>query len=332
MLYEQSFQGVSIRGIQVCRLDSRLHYTDPIFDSHTHGIDDEALDILVDIEKIYGIERAILICHSLVIKEYAERTYPSRFVFAKYFSGASRFGQGVEPLLKEIYSLKEEGYHLAKMQSAPMMRGRANAGPDDLRMDEDEMARFFGAMKDEDIPFMLHLSDPDTYYASKYTDKKHYSTKERDLQELEGVQTRHADMKLQIAHFGAQPEIQRLDNLARWFDTYSNFNIDTSSARWVSRELSKNTEIAREFIIKYADRLHFGTDCVAFTDDRSYYDGRHLALRLLFETDIRQEPLPFTDTDTITTGGTFINGLNLPESVLRKIYWENVNRFFSDYL
>jgi len=315
----------------VCRLDSRLHYKEPIFDTHTHGIDDEALDILVDIEKIYGIERTVLICHSLNIKQYAEETYPGRFVFAKYFSGAARFGQGVEPLLKEIATLKEEGYHLAKMQSAPMMRGRAGAGPNELRMDEDEMARFFGAMKDIDVPFMLHLSDPDTYYAAKYTDKNHYSTKERDLQELEGVLSRHGDMKLQIAHFGAQSEIHRLENLASWFDTYSNFNIDTSSARWVSRELSKDPKIARDFIVKYADRIHFGTDCVSYTDDRSYYDGRHLALRLLFETDVRNVPLPFTDADTVHTGGTKINGLNLPTSVLQKIYWENAHRFFKDY-
>ena len=314
------------------RLDARLSYNKPILDAHTHGIDTDALDILVNIEKHYGVEKAVLICHSLGIKKYAEETYPGRFIFAKYFSGALRFTHGVEPLLKEIATLKEEGYHIAKMQSAPMMRGRVGAGPDELRMDEDEMAHFFGALKDEGLMFLLHLSDPDTYYASKYTDSKHYSTKERDLQELEGVLSRHSDMSLQIAHFAAQPEIHRLDNLARWFDTYSNFNIDTSSARWMSRELSKDPETARNFIIKYQDRLHFGTDCVAFTDDVSYYDGRHLALRLLFETSVVHEPLPFVDADTIHLGGTFINGLNLPKSVLDKIYWNNASKFYEEFM
>lgn len=251
----------------------------------------------------FGIEKAILICHSLGIKEYADRKYPGRFLYAKYFSGAFRFVNGVEPLIKEIGTLKEEGYHLAKMQSAPIMRGRASVSQDYLRMDDDEMARFFGAMKDETIPFILHLSDPDTYYATKYTDKRYYSSKERDLQELEGVLSRHSDMKLQIAHFAAQPEIFRLANLARWFDTYLNFNIDTSSARWISRELSKDVEKARSFLIKYSKRFHFGTDCVAFSQDKAYYDGRYLALRLLFETDVRNEPLPFIDADTMNSGG-----------------------------
>jgi len=316
----------------VRKLDSRLDYTDPILDAHTHGIDTDALDILVEIQKNFGITKAVLICHSLGIKQYADETYPGRFIYAKYFSGSFRFAHGVEPLLKEVATLKEEGYHIAKMQSAPMMRGRASAGPDDLRMDEDEMAPFFGAMKDEDLSFILHLSDPDTYYATKYTDKTHFSSKERDLQELEGVLSRHSSMKLQIAHFAAQPEIHRLENLARWLDTYSNFNIDTSSARWMSRELSKDPQKAREFIIKYANRLHFGTDCVGYNPERSYYEGRYLALRLLFETNVRNVPLPFSDADTANIGGTYINGLNLPKSVLDKIYWKNATRFFSEFL
>ncbi|MDH4213480.1 MAG: amidohydrolase [Candidatus Thorarchaeota archaeon] len=313
------------------RLDTRLKYHEPILDAHTHGITDDGLDLLVDVQRKFGIHQAVLICHSLDIKNYAERTYPGRFIFAKYFSGSFRFTEGVRPMLKEIATLKAEGYHCAKMQSAPVMRGRSSASPDTLRMDSDEMACFFDALGEEDIPFILHLSDPDTYYASRYTDQRYYSTKEQDLSELEGVLRKYPNIKFQIAHFAAQPEIHRLDNLARWFDTYSNFNVDTSSARWLSRELSKDPKKARNFFVKYSNRMHFGTDCVAFTPERDYYEGRHLALRLLFETDIRNEPLPFTDTDTVNSGGTYINGLNLPKSVLDNIYWKNSHTFFSDF-
>jgi len=309
-----------------------LTYNDPIFDAHIHVVDTDALDMLVDIGEGFGVKESLLICHSLEAKKYAEEKYPGRFIFAKYFSGSMRFGDGLESILKEIGTLRDEGYHLAKMQSAPVMRGRASATLEELRMDDDDMARMFDAMKDEGIPFLLHLSDPDTYYASRYTDTSVYTSKERDLRELEGVLKRHGSMKLQIAHFGAQSEIHRLDNLARWFDTYPNFNIDTSSARWVSRELSKDPKKAREFIIKYQDRIVFGTDCVTWRPERDYYEGRYLALRLLLETAVKHEPLPFIDADTVDTGGTFINGLDLPQSVLRKIYWDNVHQFFSEYI
>jgi len=316
---------------QVQELDSRLEYKDLIFDAHTHGIDENGLDSLVEVEAEFGIGQALLICHSLKIKNYAERAYPGRFIYAKYFSGSSRFTEGVGPMLKEVAALKGEGYHLAKMQSAPMMRGRASADLELLRMDTDEMASFFDALKDEDILLMLHLSDPDTYYATNYADQHYYSSKERDLDELEGVLSRYPNQRFQIAHFAAQPEVYRLENLARWFDSYPNFNVDTGSARWMARELGKDPRKARRFLIKYSDRLHFGTDCVAFTPERRYYEGRHLALRLLFETRARNEPLPFPDPDTAETGGTFINGLALPNSVLKRIYWENAERFYSDY-
>ena len=278
------------------------------------------------------MQKSLLICHSLEAKKYAEEKYLGRFIFAKYFSGSMRFTSGVDYLIKEIGTLREEGYHLAKMQSAPVMRGRTSASPEHLRMDDDDMAPFFEAMKDEDIPFLLHLSDPDTYYAARYTDPKYFTSKERDLNELEGVLKRHGSMKLQFAHFAAQPEIHRLENLARWFDTYPNFNIDTSSARWMSRELSKDPKRAREFFIKYQNRIIFGTDCVSWAPDRDYFEGRYLALRLLFETAEERIPLPFTDSDTVNSGGTFINGLNLPKNVLQKIYWDNIHNFFSEYL
>jgi predicted TIM-barrel fold metal-dependent hydrolase len=309
-------------------LNSDFTYSESIFDAHTHGIDPDSLDLLVSIQEKYGIRKAVLICHSPALMEYARSTYPGRFIFAKYFSGTMRFTEGPYNLAREILSAPEEGYDLVKMQSAPVMRARAKADPGELRLDGDEMVPMFEAIIDADIPFILHLSDPDTYYASRYTDTDYFGTKERDLEELEGVISRYPAIKFQIAHFAAQPEIHRLDNLSRWFVSYKNFNIDTSSARWMSRELSKDVQRAGEFLTKHSDRIQFGTDCVAFTDDSSYYDGRHLSLRLLLESSVRNVPLPFQDADTVNSGGTRINGLELKEDVLQKIYWHNACQFF----
>ncbi len=295
-------------------------------------MDTEALDVLVEIGETFGVRESLLICHSLDAKEYAQHKYPGRFIFAKYFSGAMRFSNGLEQILDGIASLRDEGYHLAKIQSAPIMRGRASASRNELRLDEDEMAIMFDALSDDGVPLLLHLSDPDTYYATRYTDTSIYSSKERDLQELEGVLRRHRSINFQLAHFAAQPEIHRLDNLARWFETYSNFCIDTSSARWVSRELGKDPKKARDFFIKYQDRIVFGSDCVTWRPERDYYEGRYLALRLLLESSVEHRPLPFPDADTVDSGGTFINGLHLPKEVLRKIYWQNAKDFYAEYV
>jgi len=303
-------------------------YDGPIFDTHTHAVDNESLDLMVRIQKKVGVERAVLICHSPGAMRYAKREYPGRFVYAKYFPGVQRFTDGVDVIVKEIRNLKEDGYDLAKMQSAPVMRARAKADPDELRLNEDAMSPIFEALRDEAVPFILHLSDPDTYYSTRYSDSEFFGSKERDLDELEGVISRHSEVKFQIAHFASQPEIYRLDNLGRWLECYPNFNLDTSSARWMCRELGKDTKRASEFMTKYSNRIHFGTDCVAYTDDVTYYEGRYSALRLLFESDVRGMPLPFQDADTINSGGTHINGLSLEETVLKQIYWDNPVDFF----
>jgi hypothetical protein len=97
----------------------------------------------------------------------------------------------------------------------------------------------------------------------------------------------------------------------------------------MARELSKDTKKAREFIIKYSDRILFGTDLSSNRNTREDFYGRYVAQRILWETKEHNIPLPFIDADTKNTGGTFINGLDLPLSVLKKLYWENANRIYS---
>ncbi|MHA2117169.1 MAG: amidohydrolase family protein [Candidatus Thorarchaeota archaeon] len=311
-----------------------LNYEGPIFDAHTHAVDKGSLNLLVQIGQQHGVERTLLIPHTQRVRRYAEKKYPGRFIFAKYFSGSKIFKKGATVLAREIEGLLDEGYQIAKSQSAPVMRRGVKAGADRVRLGDESFDPIFAVLADNDIPFLLHMSDPDTYYASKYANRHVYNTKEEDLKELEAVVARHADVRFQLAHFAAQPEMDRLSNLARWLDSYPNFNVDTASARWMVRELSRNPERSREFLIKYQDRVVFGTDCIALFrfkwrfGSKNYYDRRYLALRLLLESDVRGMPLPFKDKDTMNTGGTLINGLSLPNRVLRKIYWENAVRFY----
>jgi hypothetical protein len=97
----------------------------------------------------------------------------------------------------------------------------------------------------------------------------------------------------------------------------------------MARELSKDTKKAREFIIKYSNRILFGTDLSSNRNTREDFSGRYVAQRILWETNEQNIPLPFIDADTKDTGGTFINGLDLPHSILKKFYWENANRIYS---
>ena len=283
---------------------------------------------MIAIEDDFGVSTQIGIVHDEGGFHAAKERYPQRFIFAKYLSLRDIARYNVQPVLDEISKLRDQGYALAKSWFGPRWSDYIEGVPRDFRINHPKLDPVFQALEDDDIPLIIHMGDPDTYYASHYRDSEKYGTKEEHLSQLEDVLSRHPKLKFQIPHFGSQPEIHRLPDLSRWMDEFPNFVVDTSSSRWMARELSKDTGKARDFMLKYSDRVLFGTDLFAGRGDRDYFSGRYVAQRILWETDERDTPLPFPDADTEDTGGTFINGLDLPLSVLGKLYWKNANRIY----
>jgi hypothetical protein len=305
-------------------------YTGPIFDAHTHIGAIEDISRMIAIEDNFGVSKQIGIVHTFERFQAAREKYPERIIYAKYLSMSDIAKYNVEPVLDEISKLLDQGYSLAKSWFGPRWRDYIEDFPHDFRINHPRLEPIFQALEDNGIPLIIHVGDPDTYYASRYKNSEKYGTKEEHLKELEEVLTRHPKLIFQIPHFGSQPEIHRLPYLSRWMDEFPNVVIDTASSRWMARELSEDTEKAREFIQKYSDRILFGTDLSSNRNNRKDFSGRYIAQRILFETNERKTPLPFPDPDTQDQGGTFINGLNLPLPVLRKMYWENANRIYME--
>ncbi len=303
-------------------------YTGPIFDAHTHIGSIENTSKMIAIEDDYSVLKQIAIVHDEEGFQQAKEQYPGRFVFAKYLSLRDIAQYNVEPVLSEISKLLDQGYSIAKSWFGPRWRDFIKNVPKDFRINHPKLDPIYEALEDNDIPLIIHIADPDTYYASQYRDSEKYGLKDDHLQELEDVISRHNKLRVQVPHLGAQPEIHRLPDLSRWMDKYPNVVLDTASSRWMARELSKDQKKAREFMLMYSDRVLFGTDISGGRGERDYFSGRYLAQRILWETDERDTPLPIPDADTVNTGGTFINGLDLPLDVLRKLYWENANRIY----
>lgn len=282
---------------------------------------------MISIEEEYGVTKQIGIVHDEAGFQAAKKLYPDKFVFAKYLSQKDIAKYNIEPVLTQISKIRDEGYSLAKAWFGPRWRDWYNVSSD-FRLNDLRLEPIFQELEDKEIPFLLHVSDPDTYYASQYHDSEKYGTKNRHLEELEDILSRHPKLRFQIPHFGAQPEITRLPKLTHWMKEYPNLMLDTASSRWMARELSKDAEKSKEFLLRFADRIMFGTDIFSDKEDRDFYAGRYDAQRILWETSERNVPLPFPDDDTKDTGGTFINGLDLPLPILRKLYWENANRLY----
>jgi predicted TIM-barrel fold metal-dependent hydrolase len=115
-----------------------------------------------------------------------------------------------------------------------------------------------------------------------------------------------------------------VDQIASRFDRYPNFAVDTA-ARVVSLVVQPNDKV-RKFIIKYQDRIVYGTDLGFYagrTDDAAVREWeRHYALDWRY----------FATGDTFMYQGHEAHGLNLPASVLKKLYHDNAVRWIPGIL
>ncbi|MFX0107499.1 MAG: amidohydrolase family protein [Candidatus Hodarchaeota archaeon] len=298
-------------------------YNGPIFDAHTHIGNIDNIYKMLKIEEEFGVVAQIGIVHSEDELQTIMTKHPGRFIFAKYLSLTDIAHYQVDKVVDEVRRIKQKGYSLAKMWFGPRWRNYIEDIPHNFRIDDPKLDPIFQALEDNGTPLLVHVADPDTYFNIHYQDSAIYGTKDENLNQIIAVIEQHPRLIFQLPHFGSQPEAHRLSNLASWLDRFQNVILDTASSRWMVRELSKDVGKTRGFLKRYSDRILFGTDLSSNGESREYFEARYNAQRIMWETDAEMEPLPFVDADTRDSGGTFINGLDLPMSVLRQIYWEN---------
>jgi predicted TIM-barrel fold metal-dependent hydrolase len=115
------------------------------------------------------------------------------------------------------------------------------------------------------------------------------------------------------AHLGSMEA--DVDEMAQRFDRYPNFAVDTA-ARVVYFMLQPRDKV-RTFLIKYQDRILYGTDLGATAKDNT-----EKALQEWEDTYERDWKFFATDQTVEYKGHTY-KGLALPEPVLRKIFHDN---------
>ena len=172
---------------------------------------------------------------------------------------------------------------------------------------------------------MTHVGDPDTWYRDKYTDThKFFGTRDDHYRIWEGQLKAHRGHTWIGAHLGGNPEDPpRLQYL---LDTYPDLYLDLSATRWMVREVSARRDQMREFVIKNADRLIWGSDQVSGdTREFDFLASRMWCHRKLWET-AYVGPSPVLDPDVPADQQPVLRGLALPDEVLQKIYHDNVVR------
>ncbi len=126
------------------------------------------------------------------------------------------------------------------------------------------------------------------------------------------VIARHPKTTFIGAHMANYPE--NLAVVGQWLDRYPNLVIEISSR---IAELGRQPYTARQFFLRYQDRIMFGTD------------GPRVAGRLLphwrfFQTS--DENFAYAENPFPPQGLWNIHGINLPEAALKKLYFQNAER------
>jgi len=306
-------------------------YYGPKFDAHVHLGSIEGIHNLIKFREEFNIKKSVGIIWGNGYNEL-EAKFPDKFVLSKYFRSRQLFK--VKPNLKltldSIEKIYQQGFPVVKFWFGPRVRDfvreQFKVDPPKIQLSDPFFKSIFAKLEELGLILLIHVSDPDLWYEKVYQPVSRYGTKREHIDDFEEILSSFPNLKVQQAHFGSQPE--DLENLARWFESYPNYYVDTSSARWMARELGMYPKKAREFFIKYSDRILFGTDIV---QDRNkpisdYYRTRYFTFQAILETSCWNIPLPFPDPEN--NNNTKINGLDLPLDVLKKIYWENANKFF----
>lgn len=134
---------------------------------------------------------------------------------------------------------------------------------------------------------------------------------------------KHPDLMFVGAHLGSLE--WSTDELAKRLDKYPNMAVDMAEriCHWQYQSLTEYEKV-RRFILKYQDRLIYGTDL--YVDGNTQHDELKKHAHEVWTADWRY----FVTDDEMTAPqveGSF-KGLKLPREVVDKIYYANARKWF----
>lgn len=270
------------------------------------------------------------------IEDFFEQTanrHPHRFYG---FTMASMAKPITEPLIDDYHTFVEETTAMLRDHVALGARGLKvlkelglcyrDGDGNLIRIDDERLAPIWEEAGHLDIPVLIHQSDPCGFFEPCTPDNEHYDNlrkylnwnfvdtkfprKAELLQRRDRLVGRHPDTTFLLPHVANFAE--DLAYVGNLLDENPNVFIDFSAR---CDELGRQPYSAREFLIRYQDRVYFGTDMPISPDMYRF----HFRFLETFDEYI----IPPDYDGTFGRHRWRVQGLGLPDEVLRKIYFEN---------
>ena len=169
----------------------------------------------------------------------------------------------------------------------------------------------------------LNPANPDYDYYKAHPEwymygRPDHPSKPKILEARDQLLAQNPDLRVVGAHLGSMEA--DLGGLAQRFDRYPNFAVDTAAR--VAYLALQPREKVRAFLIKYQDRVLYGTDLgyrpKGDSDNLQDWESTYLRDWKFFSTN-----------ETVEFEGRKFQGLQLPDAVLRKLYHDNAVHWIS---
>jgi len=321
-------------------------------DVHTHLFADT--DCMLHLMDTHGVEKSILLAMGMdnqEVMKYNEsicfkhtRAHPDRLAVMVTFDLTTIDEPDYARKQREhLARSKEVGAVGIKVSKELGLVARERSGiliaPDDPRLDP-----VWDKASELGMPVLIHIGDPPAYWrpvdeynpwrllleeipAWVYYGRENFPSFEELMRRRNNVIRKHPNTTFIGAHLGSDAWDMEVAHVAANLDEFPNFFVDASA---VVDEAGRHPEKTRELFVKCADRIMHGTDIIVmsaldktseveqWTEEMGRYNS---TIFRFYETE--DEAIPPSEPRLRNWN---IRGINLPDDILRKIYYENARR------
>lgn len=252
--------------------------------------------------------------------------YPEAYAYAgidHFYDGIDKTAAGRKQQIKEFIAMGFDGIKL--IESKPSSRKFLQEG-----LDGGEYEELFDYLEEEQIPIVWHVADPEENWdeeaCGEYA-KEHgwyygdgtFLLKEELYEEVFRVLDKHPKLNVTFAHmFFLSKDVERARKI---LDKWQNIKFDLTPGLEMYYNFDENYQEWKKFFLDYQDRIIFGTDN-GWGDEASpeekIKDGcRNLTMLKEYFA---------TPNEVRVWNGKMLKGMDLPETVLDKIFCLNFEK------
>ncbi|HER19867.1 MAG TPA: hypothetical protein ENO14_02345, partial [Chromatiales bacterium] len=202
-----------------------------------------------------------------------------------------------------------------------------------VALDDAYFEDYFARVEETKFPILWHVNDPEEFWdpaklpgwaaAHDWGYDESDVQKEPQYDEVARVLERHPGLVIIFAHFYFLSA--DLPRAGRLLERYENVHLDLAPGIEMLYNMSRKPEETREFFIKWADRIVFGTDISSDQSDAEATSRAGIVTRWLETDDEYRVPEDVDELLGDPQDGV-IRGLSLPDAVLGKICRTNFER------